>query len=77
MKKTTIETEEQKKNRETIEGIAYNIQKLADAVASLLNGPLKKKALVVLLAKSSGLHLNQVESVLTAMENLSKDWLNK
>ena len=72
-----IETPEEKANRELVEGIAKNIQKLADAVGALLNGPLKKKAIIVLLAKSSQLHMNQVEAVLNSLENLSKDWLNK
>lgn len=74
--KKIIETEEQKKNREVIESIADNLKKLSDSVSSLLNGPLKRRALVVLLAKSSSLHQNQVESVLKALEDLKKDWLN-
>ncbi len=71
------ETPEQKANRETIERIASNIAALAKAVGSLLNGPLKKKALVVLLASSSGLPQKTVEAVLKALEDLESDWLNK
>lgn len=77
MKKIIQETEEQKRNREIVEGIANNITTLARAVASLINGPLKKKALVVLLAQSSGLPQNKVEQVLKALETLESDWLNK
>lgn len=75
--KKTEETEEQRRNREIVESIAKNISTLARAVASLLNGPLKKKALVVLLAASSRLPQNKVEEVLKALEDLEADWLNK
>lgn len=73
--KPTPETEEQKRNRETIESIARNIASLAKAVASLLNGPLKRRALVILLASSSGESQRMVEAVLVALGNLEKDWL--
>lgn len=75
-KKPIIETEEQKRDREIVESIAKNIASLSRAVTSLLKGPLKKKALVVLLASSSGLPQNKVEQVLKALEELEKDWLN-
>lgn len=71
------ETEEQKRNREIVESIARNIASLARAVNSLLNGPLKKKALVVLLASSSGQSQKTVEIVLAALSQLEADWLNK
>lgn len=76
-KKVMVETEDQKRYRETIEAIAVTIGSLAKAVSSLLNGPLKKRALVVLLASSSGLPKTTVEDVLKALENLEADWLNK
>lgn len=76
-RKVQVETPEQKTNRELVESIAGNIVSLSKAVASLINGPLKKKALVVLLASSSGLPQNKVEEVLKALENLEADWLNK
>ena len=72
-----VETEEQKRNREMVESIGKNIASLAKAVQSLLNGPLKKRALVVLLASSSQLSQEKVEVVLKALENLEADWLNK
>jgi hypothetical protein len=72
-----IETEEQKRNREIVESIANNIAKLARSVHSLLNGPLKKKALVVLLSSSAGLPQKTVETVLLALLDLETDWLNK
>ena len=77
MKKQTIETEEQKKNREVVEGIATNISNLARAVHSLINGSLKRRALVILLAQSSQVPQNKVEQVLKALEDLETDWLNK
>lgn len=72
-----IETPEQKAYRETVEKIANNIATLAKAVNSLLNGPLKRKALVTLLASSSGQTKKVVEDVLKALEDLESDWLNK
>lgn len=75
--KAPVETDEQKRNRETVESIASNLIKLSKAVSALLNGPLKKKALVVLLANSSRLSQVQVETVLLAVENLEFDWLNR
>ncbi len=71
------ETEEQKRNRETVESIARNIASLARSVQSLLNGPLKRRALVILLASSSGESQRVVESILAALNNLEADWLNK
>lgn len=73
---TKSETPEERKNRETVESIANNIGNLCDAVGSLLKGPLKKRALVVLLAHSSELPMNKVEAILKALENLKADWLN-
>lgn len=75
--KTIEETPDQKANRELIEKIAGNISSLTDAVSSMLNGPLKKKALVVLLASSARMSQTDVEKVLTALQNLKGDWLNK
>lgn len=69
------ESDEQKRNRETVEGIAQNISSLARAVTALLGGPLKKRTIIVLLAASTGLSKATVEAVLTALESLEKDWL--
>ncbi len=73
----TKETPQEKEYRELIEKISGNISKLAKAVSSLLNGPLKKRALIVLLASSAQLPQKTVEAVLQALEDLEKDWLNK
>lgn len=72
----TTETDEQKRNRETVETIAKNIAALAKAVEALLNGPLKRKALVILLANASGQSMRTVELILIALTDLEKDWLN-
>lgn len=74
-KKEVVETPEAKAYRELVESIAGNIAQLAKGVAALLNGPLKKRALVLLLASSSGCSQRQVEDVLKALEELEKDWL--
>lgn len=75
--KQKIETEEEKKNRETVETIAESISSLARSVVALLKGPLNRKALIVLLANSARMNQTDVANVLTAIENLEKDWLNK
>lgn len=77
MAKNPQETEEQKQYRELVQSIAANIGALAKAVQSLLNGPLKRKALVILLAHSAGQSQKAVEEILKALENLEVDWLNK
>lgn len=76
-KKQVIETPEQKAYRETVEKIAGNIASLAKAVSALLNGPLKKRALVILLASSSGQSQLAVEAILKALEEMEHTWLNK
>jgi hypothetical protein len=76
-KAEVLETPEQKSYRETVEQIAGNIKNLAIAVDRLLNGPLKKRALVVLLASSSGQSQKTVDLVLQSLSNLHSDWLNK
>lgn len=76
-KKQINETPEEKQYRETVETIAGNISKLARAVTALLEeGPLKKKAIVILLANSSGNTQSTVTQVLDAISNLESDWLN-
>jgi len=77
MARKNEETAEQKSQREAIEKIAGNIQSLAEAVRSLLSGPLNRRALIVLLASSSTLSQEKVKQVLDALERLDKDWLNK
>ena len=80
MKKNHVpapESEAEKQYRETVEKIAGNIASLAKAVNALLSGSLKRRALVILLASSSGQSQRVVEEVLKALENLQADWLNK
>lgn len=74
---TKNETPEEKAARKTVEKIASNIARLAKAVASLIGGPLKRKALIVLLVNSSGQSKRSVEAVIRALETLEKDWLNQ
>lgn len=70
-----IQLMKEEENKMMIEAIAVNIANLASSVKSLLNGPLKKKAIVILLAQSSQLPQIQVEKVLKALEDLEADWL--
>lgn len=71
------ESDSARQYRETVEAIAGNIKNLAMAVSSLLNGPLNRRTLVILLASSSRQSQETVRDVLGALENLQKDWLNK
>jgi hypothetical protein len=76
---TAPETDLQKRDRENqelVEGIAQNISALASAADALLNGKLKRKAIVILLAHSCNLPQRQVDAVLTALMDLRKDWIN-
>lgn len=73
--RTKAETPEQKQYREQVEQIASNIAALAGAVKSLIGGPLKRDALIILLAQSSGQPQDRVRKVLAALENLGTDWL--
>lgn len=76
MAKEIKDTPEEKAKREQIETIAKNIKELTRSVQALLNGELSRKAIVVLLANSSGYTQTVVNSVLVALENLERDWLN-
>lgn len=71
------ETDEQRQQREDIELIAQNIQKISEAVASLFAGSLNKKALLVLLAHSSGYPQYQIEAILNSASELGKTYLKK
>ncbi len=71
-----IETPEQKQQREMTQTIAKNLSSLADSVKALVNGPLKKKTLLILLAHSTSLSQRDVDSVLSALQTLPKDFLN-
>ena len=64
-------TEEQK----TTQAIADNISKLSDSVSALLNGPLNRKALLILLVASTRMTRRQVNDVLVSLEHLKKDYL--
>lgn len=59
------------------EVIAKSIGELAKSVRALINGPLNRKALVLLLASSSGQNRQAVENMLMAIERLDSDWLNQ
>ena len=71
------ETEEQKAQREIVEGIASNIESLAKTVKSLLGGRLKTETIVILLANSTKLPKYQIEAVLDALINMDRDHLKK
>lgn len=74
--KTKNETPEEKQYRETVEKIAGNIQKLVKAVTALIDGPLNRDALLLLIAAGAGQSKGVVNDVLKSIENMEKDWLN-
>lgn len=75
MTNTIIETPQHKQDHEMIQAIAANLSALARAVNLLMAGPLKKKALLILLASSSGQSQASVDKVITALADMEKDWL--
>ena len=72
MKNLLKETTEEKQAREVVEEIATNIAKLSREVSALLDGRLKKRSLLILLAHSTKMPHYQVEAVLDAIVNLEK-----
>ena len=70
------ETAEQRQKREMTETIAKNLNALADSVKALVNGPLKKKTILILLAHSTGLAQRDIDTVLSYLQTLPKDFLN-
>jgi hypothetical protein len=74
-----IETEEEKKAREFVEAAAQAIIDIATAINKLLNGKLKKSAIVLLIQEAAGgrAHVSreQVEKILVAIAALDKTFL--
>ena len=60
-----------------VEDIAVNIEKLSKQVTKLLNGRLNRKAIVILLAYTSGLGQGVINQVLHAIEDLEGKTLKK
>lgn len=71
-----IETPEQKQKREMTETIAKNLTELAGSVKALVNGPLKKSTILILLAHTTKLPQRDIQAVLEALQTLPKDFLN-
>jgi hypothetical protein len=69
------ETDEDRKAREVVEEIAITIAKLSRQVNAILDGRLKRKSLVILLAHSASLPQRTVEQVLEALQNLEANHL--
>lgn len=67
--------EEEKRAKAMVEEIAINIAKLSRQVGAILEGRLKKRSLVILLAHTSKMSHYQVEAVLDAIANLEKTHL--
>lgn len=65
-------SEEEKKQKETVQNIAKAISNLSGAVKALLNGPIKTKSLIVLLSWSSGVPQYQVQKILEELGNMDK-----
>lgn len=56
------------------EVIAQAIIDLSDGVRKLLSGRLTKRAIIILLNKSSDVSFTSIERVLDALESLKKDY---
>ncbi|HLL29028.1 MAG TPA: hypothetical protein VKT73_15430 [Xanthobacteraceae bacterium] len=54
--------------------LAESITKISEGVTRLLNGGLKKRAIVVLLKDSTGVSMAQIEKVIAGLENLKQEF---
>lgn len=77
MPKKIIESEEEKKARETIEEIASNIAALSRSVTALLSGRLREDTIVTLLVHSTKIPKWHIEKVLAALANMERVHLKK
>jgi hypothetical protein len=68
-------TPEEKRYRDNVEEIACNIAKLSRQVTALLDGRLSRKAVLLLLANSSGHSQSTINDVLTAITNMEANFL--
>lgn len=77
-KKKTI-TEEEKKAQEFVEAVAQSIIDISTAIHKLLDGKLKKRAIVLLIQEAAGgrgqVSQAQISSILDAIANLDKTFL--
>lgn len=69
------QTDDEKKYQAMVEEIACNIAKLSRQVATILDGRMKKKSIVLLLAHSTNLPQRTVSDVLDAIVDFEKTHL--
>lgn len=73
------ETEEQKKAREFVEAAAQGIIDISTAIHKLLDGKLKKSAIILLIQEAAGgkqhVSREQVEKILDSISKLDKTFL--
>lgn len=72
MAKTSVKQDEQ--NPIDTEVLAQSIVDLSDGVKSLLSGPLKRDAIIVLLRDYTGLPKRDISTVLYGLEGLRKEY---
>lgn len=77
MPKEITGVDEKQRAAQVVEEIALTIAKLSRQVNAILDGRLKRKSLIILLAHSAQLPQSTVNQVLTAIENLETNHLNK
>lgn len=74
-------TEEQQRAQDFVESAAQAIIDIAGAIHKLLDGKLKKKAIVLLIQEAAGgrnvVSKETVEKILAAIESLDKTFINK
>jgi hypothetical protein len=61
--------------RAAMEKLATEIRSIDDAMRRLESGPVKKRALLILLKDLSGVSIGDIERVLKSMSNLRAEYL--
>lgn len=74
--KENVTLEELKKLEETSEKIARDIRMISRSVKKMANSGLKRETIVTLIHSSTNISKTNVRSVLSALENLEKDFTN-
>jgi predicted DNA-binding ArsR family transcriptional regulator len=61
----------------SVEIMAQAIIDLSNAAKKLLNGKLKREAIITLIKDKTGIEKHRITSVLDELENLEKTWCQK
>jgi len=75
MQKNTITVKKDVENPEATEIIAKSIIDLANAVEKFNKGPLKERAIIILLQDITGMSIVNIKKVLAAIPQLKKEFV--